>query len=237
MPPSPQGGFNLVYLGLEGRRVRSQNSGAQEQREGMQRNTSAIRSVFLLSKNRFIGTQLIKNTPIIQLGMQSSQRRCSPEGQRTGVYLLNQNYSYTPAWHAIQPDTKLARTPKNAICCDELDRMSPIALHPCATCGKSPKDLSRSLQFCGCCRATLGGRREMYCQKKKGVGGKRKGSKSQKLKNLRMEGLCSTSFLRAPITDLTVDGRTVCTYLPKSERQNAKNTGKSGAGEWDGARI
>jgi len=77
----------------------------------------------------------------------------------------------------------------------------------------------------------------MYCQKKKGVGGKRKGSKSQKLKNLRMEGLCSTSFLRAPITDLTVDGRTVCTYLPKSERQNAKNTGKSGAGEWDGARI
>jgi len=47
--------------------------------------------------------------------MQSSQRRCSPEGQRNGVYSLNQNYSYTPAWHAIQPDTKLARGPKAVI--------------------------------------------------------------------------------------------------------------------------
>ncbi len=160
MPPSPQGGFNLVCLRLEGRRVRSQNSGAQEQREGMQCNTSAIRSVILLSKSRFIATRLIKNTPIIQLGMQSSQIRSSPEGQRTGVYLLNQNYSYTPAWHAIQPDTKLARTPKKVICCDKLDRMRPIALHPCATCAKSPKDLSRSLQLCGHCRTTLGERRE-----------------------------------------------------------------------------
>jgi len=51
----------MVYLGLEGRRIRSQNSGVEEQREGMQCNTSAIRSVFLLSKNRFIGTRLIKS--------------------------------------------------------------------------------------------------------------------------------------------------------------------------------